>query len=331
MIHPSDHASRPRGWSRRRLLPAAALVLAALAIVLSPRGVARAQAPVSHPYAGLTYIEATMTMPRPIRAHVLQIDLTAPGIRLMLTPPAGPRETVRQTTADFVATVHAQAGINGHFFLPFPSTDTAAWLVGFAASEGRVFSAFESPEQSFALVADAPAINIDRANHASIVHRDPARPDGLHVREPVEVWTALAGSAQIVTDGVVTIPDYRDAEHPDAALTPGSARNYVRGHSWYDVVTARSAIGLSGDGRTLTLFTVDARGGSEGMTVGEVATWLVERYDVRDALNIDGGGSTSLALQDPVTGTVALVNTSSDNPAGRAVGSSLAVFARPAR
>src|SRR5204862_316943 len=139
------------------------------------------------------------------------------------------------------------------------------------------------PQQSYAIVADAPAINIDRANHASVVHCDPARPD--HVREPVELWTTIAGSAQIVTDGTVTVPRYRDAANADAALTPGGPRNYGTTNSWYDVVTARSAIGLSKDGRTLTLFTVDARGGSDGMRVGEVGGWLVEKYNVWNALN----------------------------------------------
>jgi hypothetical protein len=46
-------------------------------------------------------------------------------------------------------------------------------------------------------------------------------------------------------------------------------------------------------------------------------------------LNLDGGGSTSLVLADPATSRARLVNASSDNPAGRAVGSSLAVFAEP--
>jgi hypothetical protein len=224
---------------------------------------------------------------------------------------------------------HAQFAINAHFFLPFPSIDSDAWVIGLAASEGRVFSAFESPAQNFALVADAPAINIDAANHAGIVHRDPSKNDGLHVVEPVSLWTALAGSAEIVTDGAVTIPIYKDDRHPSAPLTPGSARSYANGNSWYDVATARSAVGLSKDGRTLTLFTVDARGGSVGLRVGEVAALLVADYGVWNALNLDGGGSTSLAMADPATGVARLVNTSSDNPGGRVVASSLAVFARP--
>ena len=305
-----------------------AACLGCLVLLLTP-GAPRTPTSVTHPFAGITYVDTSVDAPRPAHVHLIQVDLATPGIRLMLTPPAGPRETLRQTTAEFVDTVHAQAGINAHFFLPFPSVDTADWLIGLAASEGRVFSACESPEQSFAIVADAPAINIDATNHASIVHCDPAQPDGRHVIEAVHLWTTLSGSAQIVTEGVVTIPQYRDPTHPDGALTPGSASHYANGHSWYDVVTARSAVGLSRDRRTLTLFTVDARGGSLGMTVGEVASWLIDRYQVWDALNLDGGGSTSLVLADPAAGHARLVNASSDNPEGRAVGSSLAVFANP--
>ncbi len=69
------------------------------------------------------------------------------------------------------------------------------------------------------------------------------------------------------------------------------------------------------------------RNGSEGLTLGEVAALLIADYGVWDALNLDGGGSTSFAMRDPVTGATALMNTSSDNPHGRAVASSLAVFA----
>jgi len=130
-----------------------------------------------------------------------------------------------------------------------------------------------------------------------------------------------------VSDGVVTIPAYGDATHQGAALAPGGPRNYSNANSWYDVVTARSAAGISRDGRTLTLLTVDARGGSEGMRVSEVAALLRSDYGVWNAINLDGGGSTSLATADPATGTTALVNTSSDNPAGRSVATSLVVFA----
>ena len=48
-------------------------------------------------------------------------------------------------------------------------------------------------------MADSPAVKIDPDNFASIVHRDPAFPDGKHVLEPVTLWNALSGSGQIIT------------------------------------------------------------------------------------------------------------------------------------
>jgi len=286
---------------------------------------------ISQPYLGITYIDRTETSPRAVHMHLVQIDLTAPGLRFKLSPRAGGREVVRQTTLDYLTQEGAQVAINAHFFLPFPSSDREAWLVGVAASEGRVYSAFEAPDQSFALVRDAAGLNIDRGNHATVVHRDRTVADGVHVGEPVTLWTTVSGSAQIVTDGVNTVPDYRDAQHPLGALEPGGPGSFSNEKSWYDVATARTAIGLSRNGRTLTLFTVDVRGGSEGMRVGEVADLLIAEYGVWNALNLDGGGSTSMAMEDPATHVRAMSNLSSDrdNPAGRSVGSSLAVFARP--
>src|SRR5262245_62370807 len=101
--------------------------------------------------------------------HIAQIDLSTPGIRFKLSSPGGSRETVRQTTLDFLRQEGAELAINAHYFLPFPSADPDADAIGLAASEGRVFSGFESPVQSYALTPDAPAINIDEANRATLV------------------------------------------------------------------------------------------------------------------------------------------------------------------
>jgi exopolysaccharide biosynthesis protein len=58
-----------------------------------------------------------------------------------------------------------------------------------------------------------------------------------------------------------------------------------------------------------------------------VADLLIRDYGVFNALNLDGGGSTTLAMEDPDTHAGVVRNVSSDNPNGRAVGSSLAIFA----
>src|SRR4051812_33365281 len=92
---------------------------------------------VSTPFRGVTHIYRTETAPRDLHIHIVKIDLTAPGISLRLTPPRGRRETVRQRTLDFLRKEHAKVAVNAHFFTPFPSKEKEAWMIGYAASEGR--------------------------------------------------------------------------------------------------------------------------------------------------------------------------------------------------
>ncbi|HEX2454833.1 MAG TPA: phosphodiester glycosidase family protein [Vicinamibacterales bacterium] len=334
--------------------------LAAVLAVCSWGSKVDAQGVITHPYPGITYITRTESLPsfqcpgcpaptpspRLARINIVLVDLTAPEIHFKLTPPGTnlpdpnfptpgwplpppPFEVVRQPTLAFLQESHAQVAINSHFFAPFPvppgSTQGAyAYLIGLAASRGNVYSAFEAPFQNYAIVTDSPAVNIDASNNASIVTRDPNFADGKHVQENVQLWNALSGSAQIVTNGVKTIPTYKDATHPDDPLTPVAP--YSRdGRHWYDLSNARTAIGLTQDNRTLVLFTVDGTNGGHGMQGGEVADLLIRDYGVYNALNLDGGGSTTMAMEDPVTHVRKIVNSPSDNPP-RSEASSFAVY-----
>ncbi len=285
---------------------------------------------VTHPFDGVTHIARSVTLPRSLNIHIVQIELSAPGVSFKLTPPGGSRDTVRQTTLEFLNQEQAQVAINVHFFVPYPSEETDVEVVGLAASMGRLYSPFEPQpvaegyvDQSYAILPFAPALNIDRSNRVTVVHHDPAFPDSRRVGESVIMWNAFAGSALIVGNGVKSLPDYSGA--------PGGLNRsptYGPTNSWYDLRRARTAIGVTADRRRLVLFTVDQAGGSEGMSVAEVADMLINEFQVADALNVDGGGSTTLAMQDPVTQIGRVVNVPSDRPPGRAVGSSLAVFAR---
>jgi hypothetical protein len=184
--------------------------------------------------------------------------------------------------------------------------------------------------------------NIDPNNNVSILTVAPGfsdgscesclNNDGLHVAQAgVTVWNAVSGSAQIVTNGVKTIPCYKDATHPDCqldgSLSPASViPPYSNTKSWYELINARSSIGVSQDGKILILFTVDIAGGSTGMTIPEVADLMIS-YGAYQALAMDGGGSVSLAMEDPSTHIRSLVNTQSNGAFAREVANSLAVFA----
>ena len=184
--------------------------------------------------------------------------------------------------------------------------------------------------QSYALVARAPALNLDAENRATIVHADPEDPEGKRVREPVTLYNVISGSAQIITGGVRTIPAYADEAQPEGLLKPGGPGSYSNNKSWYEVPTARTIAGLSEDRRTLFLFTVDNASGSRGLTVTEAADLLLRDYAVHDALNLDGGGSVTLVEENAESGKGQFLNVPSDGQRGRSVASSLAIFARRA-
>ena len=86
----------------------------------------------------------------------------------------------------------------------------------------------------------------------------------------------------------------------------------------------RTMIGVRGDG-SIWLVVVDGRQPqlSEGMTLEELRTFA-RRLDLTDALNLDGGGSTTMWVQGEI------VNSPSDLTGPRKVSDALLVFARGA-
>ncbi|MGH8966138.1 MAG: phosphodiester glycosidase family protein, partial [Actinomycetes bacterium] len=70
----------------------------------------------------------------------------------------------------------------------------------------------------------------------------------------------------------------------------------------------RSAVGTSADGHHLWLLTLDGRqSDSVGATLRELARLLSE-MQVDDAVNLDGGGSSTLVHRAPEADAVAIVN-----------------------
>ncbi|MGV9455367.1 phosphodiester glycosidase family protein [Streptomyces sp. NPDC003635] len=96
------------------------------------------------------------------------------------------------------------------------------------------------------------------------------------------------------------------------------------GFAWSNVRQPRTLAGIDRDGRLL-LVTVDGRqpGVSEGFTLAEAARFMRSLGAVQ-ALNLDGGGSTAMAVDG------ALVNVPSDATGERAVGDTVQVLPRGA-
>jgi hypothetical protein len=263
------------------------------------------------PFRGITRIDRTATSPRVENMHIIEVDLTAPGIGFTVTPPGGTRDTVCQSVLNFLVQTRAQVAINTNFWVPYPTPDRNANLVGLAAYQGNVFSPFEPQpvapgfaDQSFAVIPYAPGLNVDARNHASIVHRDTRYADNKHVLEPVTLYNAIGSCAQIIANGRTTIPTYNGKAN--GGLNPGGG--YTDSHSWYkNNVKSQTVVGLSRDDETLFMFTVDedkSHPAARGMTVEEVANLLKNDYGVWNALCLDNGGSTEMAMEDPTTGAI---------------------------
>lgn len=302
---------------------------------------------ITQPYLGITRIKDSLSLAAPadqtpgsnLGVHVanvnlIKIDLSATGLGFKLSPDNGAAagETTTQRTLDFMKQENAQFAVNVHFFnLTNANAAVGTTLTGFAASNGTVYSSFEpAPLPNnllpYALTADSPGINISANNVAQIVNVGATQETFAGGVVP---YNTVSGSGQIITNGVKSLPAIVTTVTGPGQIVTKSVPPFggaALGNWYTDQIAARTAMGLSADNRMLYIFTADAAGGSNGMTVSEVADYLLG-HGVHNLINLDGGGSTTLAMEDPLTKVDSIVNVVSG--AGRFVGSSLAVFAAP--
>ncbi|PYL01686.1 MAG: hypothetical protein DME19_00780, partial [Verrucomicrobia bacterium] len=244
--------------------------------------------------------------------HALRIDLSDPDIQLFSTPRfanylAESRETAGLTVSDFLITHGLQVAINADNFQPqeyYLAAGTPMDVSGLTISRGEVVSAQEGS-------SDASSILFTTNNRPTIVFTN------WPPRSTADVFTAVSGLYPVLINGV----------------NVGS--NYINNPNFpHDSPEPRTAFGLSQDRRYLYLLTIDGRqsGYSDGAWDWETGAWLL-LVGASDGVNMDGGGSTTLVMQDS-TGRPLELNKSSavaNDPRGRerTVGSHFGVFARP--
>jgi|SRR6185503_15325060 len=127
---------------------------------------------------------------------------------------------------------------------------------------------------------------------------------------PYQPFEAVGGRPVIVSDSAVT-------GHVDTFGNAGfRARN------------PRTAAGIARNGKELILVAVDGREYlNAGMTLRELAD-LMLGLGARDAINLDGGGSTTMVVADPASHALRIVNHPSDKEGERSVGDALAIVHR---
>jgi exopolysaccharide biosynthesis protein len=203
--------------------------------------------------------------------------------------PLGKWQTTLDETPDVADRRGFEIAVNGDFFSVEEVIDPAtgkkrgyhegqrATVVGPAMSDGKVWSPGppDKPRPCLVVTRDRRALIDD---------------DGRSL--PPAARQVMAGSNVLVKRGkkvVETESKFSTTRHP------------------------RTAVGVADSGRTLILAVVDGRKPerSVGMSLDELAD-LMLRLGCEDALNLDGGGSSTLVMRNPQTQELVTMNAPSD-------------------
>lgn len=289
------------------------------------------------PYIGVEVTHYTASSPQQ-NINVVDIDLGAPGIQFRVTPEVPglplnssgtPFTVTRQFTLDFMTNQGAQIAIDASRYWPTangPGTvggsGTPVNLEGVVASGGSVYESFFNAWRAPPPPGISwPALNIGASNEVAVLYGDVSDPLGHTplaqaddnagheiLAQPMALFNAVSGNYQVVSNGI-PITTNRLFLANDFKPNP------------------RTAIGFTTNNH-LVLVAIDG-GGSPwyGMTVIQMGWFVATNLGVFNAINVDGGGSTSLTMATPQPH---LVNIPSSGPIGRAVGGNLGVLALPA-
>lgn len=296
-----------------RLIPTG-LRLAALVGVIVCAGCVATQPPIE---VGLI---DRKTADGPVHGYWAKVHLDDPAVEIRVTAPlpaGGPypagTEAVLVPVSEWGGAGQATLAINANFFskaLTLPAgTPDPGWaralpvdLVGLSVSDGRVVS----PPRLIQGRGD-PALLILRDGRARISYVDRTDFPGL--------VCAVAGIGP--TD---------NGKQPGTLLVTAGRNTGATARVQPAARHPRTAAGLTADGRTLILVVVDGRqqGYSVGLKLPELADLLIE-LGAADAINLDGGGSSSFRYQ-PTDGPE-ITNRPSDGR-WRPVGNHLGVWLR---
>jgi hypothetical protein len=230
---------------------------------------------------GIDYCAGKIVKPR-LEFRALRIDLSEPGLRIVVNgggspdKPAGLVPGIR--VSSFVRHNGLLAGINAAPFDPVSGKEgKPTAIVGITVAEGVLVS---PPNPRF----DALVFYYDGGT-AVVSQRALGNPE--------QIQNAVGGFHRILEEN--RLPE---------RLRPSGGNNAAPAAPRHP----RSAAGLSADGKFLYLLAVDGKQmKSIGATEAETAV-ILRQLGASEGINLDGGGSTALALRFP-DGVVRTVNT----------------------
>ena len=230
-------------------------------------------------YPCIVYYRRIHNLPRMFVAHIVTVDLTCKNIDIYITPPdkSDKQNPLRaRTTSSFAKEFEVQVAINGDGFTPWYSNNLISYYphVGDPIKPNG-FAASRAKEYG---ESKGPTLFINSKKLASF---------GFANRK---VYNAISGQSWLVKDKS-PVPDLNDTR-----------------------TAPRTAIGLDGPGSRIIMIVVDGRQPfySDGVTVQEMAELMIY-YGGDNAINLDGGGSSTLVIQDPITKDYKVMNSPIDS------------------
>jgi hypothetical protein len=272
-------------------------------------------------FKGIDHAEGTNMPPGQFQnqqvVEALRVDLTDPDIQLFPAPrnpsySVENHETAGYTTTNFLKNHNLQVAINANYFHDPGTSDTESPsytlpqgtpfdIIGVLISQGQVVSPQEGsvyPAAFFFATNNQPTF---------IPTNWPAQPTA-------GVYNAVCGLYAVLVNGV------------------NIGSNYIGSPDFVHGVNPRTAFGLSKDHRYLYVLTIDGRqaGYSDGAYDWETAGWL-QLAGAWEGANMDGGGSTCMAMMDSTRNPVEVNHDSAAAAYNveRTVGCHLGFFAQP--
>lgn len=214
-------------------------------------------------FDGITYIREVTNDPRPMVIHIVAVDLRSQAISLMVTPgdPDKDLPLKARTTSQFLKEFDLQIAVNGSAFEPWYSHGIFDYYPHTGDPVDTIgLAAFEGGIYSQPN-EDAPTLFLTPTNKARF--NSPAG----------KKFHALSGTGMLVVNG-----------NPENNLEPS--------------IEPRTAVGVDRGEKTLILIVIDGRqpGYSEGATLLELSEIFL-RYEAHNAMNLDGGGSSTLVME----------------------------------
>jgi hypothetical protein len=275
-------------------------LLATLVLVSSASGYDWEEAQELYP--GVKYIDVWRSWPdpnypdgqRPARVHVLQIDTTTPGLKFYTTPRTADwvinsREADKQRTRDFISSSRGTGPNDKNLVAAinanfFGSGDPCN-VRGLAVSEGVLVSPHATDYSS--------AFLVNRQGGVSMAETF----DNFDISN---IQTAISGRPFCVQNGVGQDPYGTGAPRP------------------------RTQIGISQDNRYVYLMAIDGdQEASKGVYTIEGGRLLAE-FGAWTGINLDGGGSTTMAWWNPTANRAELLNVL--GASARSVGNNIGIY-----